>query len=121
MPFLIIALATAVVIVAFDAAAALAARRMGFNYTLATIGSVLIYATSGFFAARTGGVDATVKLGAIAALTDATLGWRVSWLIGPGRLPGGKLTPNEWASSAAFLVVLAVACAWAGGWVAGRV
>ena len=59
-------------------------------------------------------------LSAAAGLTDATLGWRGSWIIGPGRSASGKLTASEWANVAAFNVGLGVACAATGAWLAGR-
>ncbi len=39
-------------------------------------------------------------------ITDSTIGWAVSWFIGPGRLPVGTLTPLIWLISAAFVVFL---------------
>lgn len=113
-------LLTLVGILVCDASASLLSRRFGFNYAYASIGSLLLYATGGFAAAKVATFESACLLGAAAGITDATLGWRISWVLGPGRLPGAKLTSSDWTNAAAFSVGLGVACAAAGAWLAAR-
>ncbi|GAB3358579.1 hypothetical protein GCM10027430_29240 [Lysobacter tyrosinilyticus] len=58
-----------------------------------------------YFAARMFGFWAALLLGAVMGITDVTLGWAVSWAIGPGRV-AIDLTPSDWIYTAAFAIVL---------------
>ena len=106
-------------VIVFDAIAAAASRRFGFAYAKATVGSALIYGTIGFLAAR--GSDARPLQSAafaagIVGFVDASAGWAVSWIIGPGRLPGGTaMTLERWVGAAVFVVALACAIGVVGG------
>lgn len=90
----------------FDAVASLASLVLGFPYTYAGFGSAILYIAFAFFAARKFGFWAAVLLGLAMGITDATLGWAVSWAIGPGRLAAGTLTLSVWLYTATFVVVL---------------
>ena len=106
----------AAAVVAFDAMAAWAASRFGFDYAMATAGSCLLYLVIGFAAARLGTLRTAALAGALAGLADASLGWAIAWRIGPGRLgPPGSLGPTRWAVSAAAVVLLAAVIASVGG------
>jgi len=111
-------------VIVFDAIAAAASRRFGFAYAKATVGSALIYGTIGFLAAR--GSDARPLQSAafaagIVGFVDASAGWAVSWIIGPGRLPGGTaMTLERWVGAAVFVVALACAIGVVGGVIASR-
>lgn len=80
----------AIGILTFDSAAATLSVQLGFAYAWGLPGSLLIYAAVGFIAARGSGLLAGVGSGAAVAGVDATIGWVVSWLIGPGYLPGAS-------------------------------
>jgi len=96
----------AIAIVVFDALASIASVRLRFPYPRAVIGSWIIYATVGFCAsAGGGGVLAGAMSGIAMGIVDATAGWAVSAMIGPGRIPGG-LSFRRWAG-----VTLTVAAA----------
>lgn len=71
-------------VVAFDALASIASRVLGFWYVYATVGSWLIYGVVGFFAGRLVPLSAAAVGGAVVAFGEATVGWKVSCLIGPG-------------------------------------
>ena len=79
-------------VVGFDALGSLAARQLGFSYALLIPGSLLIYGVVAALVARRRdwvvGVFAAMGM----AVTDLTLGWAVSWIIGPGRPEGGFTT-----------------------------
>ena len=122
MPYhLRIAVVGAVAVLGFDAAMAFAARRYGFDYTRGIVGSLLIYLAVGYFAARQGGplMNAAVA-GAIVGFIDASIGWAVSYWIGPGRDPRVQLTPGVWVSTAVFVILLAGGCAAVGGAIGKR-
>ena len=112
-----VALIGAATVVVFDAVSATASRLVGFPYGRGVIGSFLIYAATGYFVAKAGlrhRLRAAALAGAILGLTDATLGWAVSWAIGPGR-PATGLTPAMWLIVAALVMVGAAVLATVGG------
>src|SRR5512147_1657727 len=115
MSILKTALLGIVAVVAFDAIASLASVRFGFAYVNATVGSAVVYATFGLLAGCTRTLVTSAMVGAVMGLTDATLGWAVSWYIGPGRLPPGQLTIASWAKSAVTVVIIAMMYAMIGG------
>jgi len=73
-------------IVIFDTIGSLASRNFGFGYQWLVIGSYLIYAGVGFAASKYNGLIFAPLAGGITSLVDSTLGWYISWIIGPGRL-----------------------------------
>ena len=120
MSILYIVFLTVITVVAYDLAASIASRSLSFPYAYASIGSALIYASAGFVSAQTGGLSSSIVVGVIAGLADSTIGWRVSWLLGPGRHPSGSLSLPQWFSAAVFTALLASVCAFIGGLVAGQ-
>ena len=94
---------------------------LGFSYAYAGIGSAIIYAGAGFFAAIVVGFRSSILVGVAAGLVDATIGWGVSWAIGPGRVASGELSVAKWFGAASSVVVLAVVCAAVGGFIARQV
>jgi hypothetical protein len=76
-----------VVAIAFDAIWATIARAKGYTYSKGAWVSFIIYTFAGFVAGQTGNAINGVISGAGVAFIEATIGWWVSWLIGPGRLP----------------------------------
>lgn len=93
-------------VIAFDAVASIASLGLGFPYSYATFGSAVLYIVFAYFAARMFGFRAALLLGAIMGITDVTLGWAVSWAIGPGRIAIDTLTLSDWFYTAAFATVL---------------
>ena len=90
-------IAAVVLVLAFDAVGSAASRRWGFRYGRLAPVSYLIYFGIGFVAARIGDTDASLLVGATVAAVDASLGWAISWAIGPGR--------SEWSQSGRPLTV----------------
>ena len=92
-------------IVALDTVACLTAEAFDFSYGALWPLSFLIYGTTAFVAAK---LVARVRAGLLAgfsvAATDATLGWAISWLLGPG-----QPSPENRAASAVVVVALTVA------------
>jgi hypothetical protein len=118
-----VAVLGAAAVVTFDILASLASRRFGFAYARASFGSYLIYLGIGFFAARVSASNAigvAALVAGIAGLIDASIGWAVSWALGPGRLPETvQLGVARWVSTALIVVVFAAAVGALGG-IAGR-
>jgi hypothetical protein len=102
-----IVLVGAIAILLFDALASLAARTLKFPYVYATVGSWLIYAGVAFAVGQRASVPTAVVETMLVGFVEATLGWRISWLIGPGRTPSGTVTTSQVAR--ALLLVLGTA------------
>jgi hypothetical protein len=105
-------LLSAASIVFYDALAAIGSRTMGFPYALASVGSVVLYVVIGAVAARLRSRQFGFIAGATTGIVDASGGWWVSWLIGPGRPSSGSINLTQWLVTAA--VVATVACLLAG-------
>ena len=75
----------ALAVVAFDLIGSILSLALGFDYTLLAFGSLVIYATVGIFASRDSVLFGPIAAG-IVGLVDSTLGWYLSWVIGPGRV-----------------------------------
>ncbi len=74
-------------VVVFAAAGAFASEELGFDYAILTPGSLAIYAVAAFLTARDEGETRWgVFAGGTVAFVEATVGWTVSWVIGPGAL-----------------------------------
>ena len=71
------------VVLFYDAAASGLCRLSGIPYKNFTAGSLVIYFTIGVIASRWQ-VNSVIA-GAVAGFTEATLGWLISAVIGPGR------------------------------------
>lgn len=96
-------------VVAFDVAACLASRRLGFPYVLAAPGSFLIYAGIGYFAARAGAAVPDAALAAAyVSLFDAMVGLAIIRAIGPAGLPD-EVTPAEWVAGGVVAIMMAAA------------
>ena len=116
----VVVLGSAAVLV-FDLLASLASRHFGFPYARAALGSYLLYLAIGFFAARVStwnAIAAAAGAAGISGLIDASLGWAISWALGPGKLPQGvQLTVPRWVNTAVFVVAFAAAIGAIGGFV----
>ena len=71
--------------VAYDALASALVVVTGWPYLVLALGGVMIQIAAGRAAGRRGGFLEAILAGACTALVDATLGFGVAWLIGPGR------------------------------------
>lgn len=73
--------------IAFDAIWATIARAKGYTYSKGMWGSFLIYVIAGGVASPNGYLIYGLVSGMGVAGIEATIGWWISWVIGPGRLP----------------------------------
>jgi hypothetical protein len=99
-------------IVCYDALAAVGSRTIGLPYALASVGSVALYIVIGGTTARLRSRTFGFIAGATTGIVDASAGWWVSWLIGPGRPPSGSINLTQWLVTAAM--VTTVGCVVAG-------
>ena len=101
----------AIGVLVFDALASFASLLVGFSYAYATVGSVIIYGIVGYFSFLTGGIGACIRAAILVELVDVTLGWGISWLIGPGAFPAQQRTVGTISLSVIFVFIFAVVCA----------
>ena len=85
-----ITLIGAVGVVLFDVAASFVSRWQGFDYGWAVIGSWLMYTGLGFAVVRAERSASGLRAGGVIGLVDATCGWGLSWVIGPGQVDGAS-------------------------------
>ena len=114
-PALRVALLGMIAVVVFDAIASLASLAIGFNYEYSAFGSMVLYCAFGYWASRVRTILFALIVGALMGLGDASLGWAVSWILGPGRWEPGLLTLPTWALIALQITAVAAICALLGG------
>jgi hypothetical protein len=109
----------AAAVLALDAIGSLASRAMGFDYAMLTPISFLFYAAIGAYVGVREPVSRAAIVGAAVGLIDATVGWAISWVIGPGRPQvGERITLLGLFNTALFVAVLAALGAAVGAWLA---
>src|ERR1700730_1963193 len=92
------------VVVGFDVVASAASRLLQFDYTNLILVSLAIYLAAGYWGAHKQGFLFGLLLGALAGVTDATIGWWVSTLIHPfSRM---RIPPLELSLQFIILVVV---------------
>lgn len=101
-------------VLVFDTLASLASVALHFPYAYASFGSILIYASIGFAVFRSNGLRSAIVAALLVESVDATIGWGISWVIGPGAIPEGQVNAFFIATTIAFVMLFAVACALVG-------
>jgi hypothetical protein len=112
LPFAVLA------VLLLDTVGSLAADHYGFEYGRLAVVSYALYALAGWAAGRLGGLRGAALVGFCTGLVDATIGWAISWAIGPGRPPAGAGLPLVLALGMVWAVGSTTAVALAGGVVA---
>ena len=106
-------------VLVYDSAASIASRLIGFPYAFAAIGSLAIYVLAGAATARHGSVRAAALVGAAIGVTESTLGWIGSALLGAGQLPSGHYAVARAVTTIALVVALAAVAAAIGARLSG--
>jgi hypothetical protein len=114
-PALRIFIAGAVAILMFDTAGAVAALTLGFPYALLSPGSFLIQIVVGFLATRASSLKVGVALATGVAAIESTIGWLISWAIGPGRPPAEFHTVGWITASVIIVTITGSLCGLLGG------
>ena len=76
-----------IIAIVFDGIWSLVVRANGYTYSKGAWVSFLIYAVAGAVTIQNGNLINGLISGVGVAAIEATIGWWVSWVIGPGRLP----------------------------------
>ena len=106
-------------VILFDTVGSFAAKGFGFDYALLIPGSLLIYGTVAAMVARRRDWVAGLVAATALAFTDVTIGWAVSWLIGPGK-PEFDLTPMTVIGAGMTAFVLGGLAGAVGAWIGVR-
>ena len=107
-----------VAVLVFDTAASFASAGLGFRYEYASVGSALIYGIIGYLAFRRCGLNRAISAALLVELVDATLGWFISWQIGPGALPVEQATTPVIGVTIVTVLIFAAVCALIGAAIA---
>lgn len=118
--FLLIILIGAFAVLAFDTFGSIASQNLGFPYYWLTVGSSLICVGIGLSASKSSGEMYAPLAGAIMGFVDSTLGWYISWIIGPGRSPEMEFTIIAIISGIIFVTLLGAVLGFIGGLI-GRI
>jgi hypothetical protein len=105
----------AVAVLIFDTIGSVASERYAFAYSRLMAGSFAIYLAVGFAANAGNSIVASMVAGAAIALIESTLGWAISWKIGPGR-PAGDVSVSSILGTVAFVTGLGAVVGAIGGW-----
>src|SRR5882724_8527368 len=115
-PIAQIALTGVLAVLALDIFGSLASIKLNFPYKRLAWCSFLIYWLLGVMA---NSLETAVTACGLVALVHATVGWAISWKIGPGRISNGRLRPLVFLSTVVLVVSLEV-CLGMLGFVLGR-
>jgi uncharacterized membrane protein len=113
-PIIVILPVAVLAVLVLDTVGSLASRRYGFRYGSLTLISWALRIATGFFAARYGTIKISFFAGGAVALIDATLGWYISWKIGPGR-PQGEITSDLLVNTVLVVTLTGAALGFIGG------
>lgn len=94
-------------ILVFDVLASLLCHVTGIPYGWSSPGTLALYAIIGITAGRRFGLRVATALTMLGGGADATLGWAISWAIGPGRQPTVLARPGVMAGIVATAGLLA--------------
>lgn len=89
-----ISVIASMVVLLYDAVASLVSLSAGIDYTWFVIGSAINALLFGFISGREGQWFDAGIVGAVMGLVDSTLGWTISWSLGPGR-PDSEMSISE--------------------------
>ena len=108
-----------VVIITYDALSAAIAKLVGVSYNSFLVLALLLFVFMGLLAGRKIRSWAGILPVVVAAVSDATIGWYIAALIGPGYVPGW--TMRDLVTLAIESAALATAIGAVGVWVGLRV
>lgn len=116
-----------IAVLIFDVIASIASIVLNVPYASFSIGSILIYAVAGYLAARLKPLHFSAWVGGLIGLVDSTIGWAISWKIGPGKIDDFSDSATISAIAGAiseivftiiFAVIAAAICGLIGGLIA---
>ncbi|HET6577638.1 MAG TPA: hypothetical protein VFG66_04910 [Gemmatimonadales bacterium] len=89
----------------YDLVASLISRRFGIPYGRFSPGSFAVYAVTGSAAVQPGGLASAALAGLVVALIEATIGWALSWRLGPGRPPPERRNASSISTAIAVVTM----------------
>jgi len=104
-------------VIAFDTLGSLSARHFGFRCAKLSIVQFLAYILVGAVAGLHASPMGAALVGGAIGLVESTVGWAISWYIGPGRVAG--LSPAGAIRIAMILTAMAAAFAFVGALIMG--
>jgi hypothetical protein len=104
----------ALAVLVFDAVAAVLSLTYGPAYGWFSIGSFLLYLLFGYLVARRSKWFSGSVAGAFLGLIESTLGWAISWYIGPGKV-SMEMNPVLIVATIIFVVGVAAVLGLIGG------
>jgi hypothetical protein len=109
--FTLAVLSGIVAVLTLDTIGSLLSKRLGFFYGRISPISLLLWTAAGALASRAGTALLALFLGVLAGLmvglVDSTVGWWISWRIGPGRLRPERATPHVIAWTIVRVTIMA--------------
>ena len=113
-----------IIAIVFDGIWSIVARAKGYTYSKGMWVSFLIYAIAGGVAMQNGDFNSGLIAGIGVAAIDATIGWWLSWVIGPGRLPetiSKEARPTAIVKAIVMVILLGALFGMVGAFIASRI
>jgi hypothetical protein len=107
-------------ILALDMLASSAARWLRFPYKYSMVGSLAIYIAVGWYTALADPSASPAVAAMLVGLAESTLGWAISWKMGPGRPATLRHIKSQIFVALVGGAAAAAAVGWAAGWAARR-
>lgn len=107
-------------ILALDTLSAAAARWLKFPYKWSMVGSVAIYVAVGWFTALSSPTARPAMAAAWVGVAESTLGWGISWALGPGKPATMKNLKSQIFVGILGGAAIAAAVGWCAGFAARR-
>ena len=101
-------------IVAYDFLSALMSTATGIQYGFFSVGSFILYTVFGILVGLNSKWFLGLFAGAVMGLVEATIGWTVSWYMGPGK-PTVEINTLSIAATIVVVVLLASILGFVGG------
>jgi hypothetical protein len=104
-----------------DTFGSLAAKQFGFSYGSLAPVSFAIWIAVGALIGRIYGISGAFLASAFVGFVEATVGWRISWIVGPGQWSPERTNTTGILRTVARVTLLAGVLGLSGGAIASRV
>ncbi len=96
-------------VLTIDSLGALIAKKFSFKYAYLTLLSFLTYVLLGYYVGKNHTPEHAAIVCGLVGLLDSTVGWRISWLIGPGKIEAQCNTKQAIVKTIFFITAIASA------------
>ena len=104
-----------------DSFGAIASRQLNFNYSLLSVVSFIVYVGFAFFLARQADKKTTIILTGLLGLFDATIGWKLSEMLGANTGENNiEITTTIMITTAIFMTLFASCIGLLGLWLSKK-